>query len=82
MKEAFVEYVRGSVYDISPNLWVDMHRDIVKTVLVYKDKDNNLKRGKQCSPPPTATTRPARSVCWQPPPHMWPSTVQNPVSVW
>ena len=27
----------------------------------------------------TATAEPFRSTaCWQPPPHMWPSTVQNP----
>ncbi|KAH3805698.1 hypothetical protein DPMN_117570 [Dreissena polymorpha] len=82
MKEAFFEYVRESVYDISPNLWVDMHRDIMKTVLVYKEKDNDLKRDQQCPPPPTTTTGPARSVCSQPLPPLWPSTVQNPVSVW
>ncbi|KAH3717802.1 hypothetical protein DPMN_060598 [Dreissena polymorpha] len=45
MKEAFVEYVRESVYDISPNLWEDMHIDHMKTVLVQKDRDNDLKRG-------------------------------------
>ncbi|KAH3755490.1 hypothetical protein DPMN_190186 [Dreissena polymorpha] len=85
MKKAFVEYVRESVYDISPNLKDDMHKDIIKTVLVYKDRDNDLKRGQQCPPPPpqTTTTGPARSsLCWQPPPHIWPSTVQNPVRVW
>ncbi|KAH3842932.1 hypothetical protein DPMN_116437 [Dreissena polymorpha] len=64
-----------------------MHRDITKTVLVHKDRDNDRKRGQQYQPPPpqttTTTTGPARSlVCWQPPPHVWPSTVQNPVIVW
>jgi len=81
MKEVFVDYIRESVYEIHPNLWEDMHRDIMKTVLMYKDRDNELKRGQQRTA--TATAEPVRSSAdWQPPPHMWPSTVQNPVSVW
>ena len=81
MKEVFVDYIRETVYEIHPNLWEDMHSDVMKTVLMYKDKDNELKRTQQHTA--TATSEPVMSSDgWQPPPHMWPSTVQNPVSVW
>ena len=81
MKEVFIDYIRESVYEIHPTLWEEMHRDIMNTVLMYKDKDNELKMGHKGTA--TATAEPFRSIaCWQPPPHMWPSTVQNPGSVW
>jgi len=48
----------------------------MKTVLTYKDRDSELKRGQH------RTSTVECSAGWQPPPHMWPSTVQKPVSVW
>ena len=74
-----------SVYDIHPTLWEDMRRDIMKTVLMYKDRDSEMKWDQQQSSTPTDTVlvEPCGSSSgWLPLPHMWLSTVQNPVSVW
>ena len=76
MKEAFIEYIRETAYDIHPTLWEYMHRDIMKAMLMYKERDTELKRGQHPAAPYGS------SAGWQPPPHMWPSTVQNPASVW
>ena len=78
-------FIRESVYDIHPTLWKDMQRDIMKTVLMHKDRDSELKRTQKVPATPTATAPVeacGSSYGWQPPPHMWPSTVQNPLSVW
>ena len=82
MKEAFIECIREFVYDIHPNWCEDMHRDVMKTVLMCKDRDREMKR----APKRPATTTLQSDQCgtssgWQPAPHMWPSAVQNPVSV-
>ncbi|XP_046342453.2 uncharacterized protein LOC124123203 [Haliotis rufescens] len=82
MKEAFIEYIRESVYEIHPALWEDMHRDIMKTVLMYKDRESQLKRAQQRARATVPAEPCGSSSAWQPPPHMWPSTVQNPLSVW
>ena len=38
MKEAFIDYVRESVYEVHPSLWESM-----KTAMLYKEKDGELK---------------------------------------
>ena len=78
--------VDPSAYDIHPTLWEDMRRAIMKTVFMYRDRDSELKRDQHraytTTPTDTAPVEPcASSSGWQPPPHMWPSTVQNPVCV-
>lgn len=86
MKEAFIEYIRECLYDMDPTIADDMQREIMRMALAYKDKDAELKsrhhRTPNPMPGPSAPATSSSSAAWQPPPHMWPSQVQNPVSVW
>ena len=71
VKEAFIDYLKESVYEIHPSRCNEMHQDIMKTVLAYTDRDSELKRGQH------RTSTVGCSAGWQPPPQMWPSTVQK-----
>ena len=48
MKEVFVDFVRESVYKFPPSLWRSMQWDVMKTVMLYKEKDRVLKQEQQC----------------------------------
>ncbi|KAM9333782.1 uncharacterized protein KZ484_018765 [Pholidichthys leucotaenia] len=75
IKEAFIDYIRESVYDMHLMVQDEMQRDIMKAVLRFNDKDAEMKRRLQ-HPSDTlpgfssAPSGSSASASWQPPPHM------------
>ena len=43
MKEVFIDYVHESVYEVHSSLWASMQQDLMKTAMLYKDKDREMK---------------------------------------
>ena len=89
MKEVFVEvFVRETVYEVHPSLWQSMQRDLMNVVMLYKEKDAELKQEQQRATTATSSTTTPMEACglasaWQQPHlQLWSCNVVNPGSVW
>ena len=88
MKEVFINFVRELVYEIHPSFWQSMQWDLMKTVILYKEKDGELKQEQQRAATVTASTTPPMEACgsasaWQQPlQQLWPCNMANLGSVW
>ena len=88
MKKVFVDFVRESVYEVHPSLWQSMQWDLIKTVMLYKEKDVKLNQEQQRAATATSSTTTLMEACGsasvlqQPHKQLWWYTMANPGSVW
>lgn len=92
-RDSFIDWLRTEMHNLEHNLWRRCQRDLSDVMYRYIAENDTLQSRKQstCIVSEVSPNQPSSSSMsfshrptqgWQPAPHFWPSSIQNPTSVW